>query len=144
MVRDRERRIFTDPDKVHQIGHKGRYFKVPGVQLTRAFAATHAGALSGRRVGPRARISPREHAECVFVAAPSKAGAEEAVAAIRASVARRRPRPAQRADLKLLTVIVDETDAKAQAKFEDYQAVFILDGALALDVRLDRHRLRRL
>ena len=30
VLRDRERRIFTDPTKVHPIAHEGRYFKVPG------------------------------------------------------------------------------------------------------------------
>ena len=30
VVRDGERRIFTHPEKVHEIGHKGKYFDVPG------------------------------------------------------------------------------------------------------------------
>jgi long-chain alkane monooxygenase len=31
IVRDREKRIFTNPDKVHEIGHKRKYFEVPGI-----------------------------------------------------------------------------------------------------------------
>jgi long-chain alkane monooxygenase len=31
VLRDRTRRLFTDPAKVHPIRHDGRYFKVPGV-----------------------------------------------------------------------------------------------------------------
>ena len=34
VLRDRTRRIFTDPAKVHPIRHDGRYFKVPGVHLS--------------------------------------------------------------------------------------------------------------
>ena len=33
VLRDRARRMFTDPAKVHPIRHEGRYFKVPGVHL---------------------------------------------------------------------------------------------------------------
>ena len=32
--RDTEGRIFADPAKVHEIGHKGRFFEVPGYGLT--------------------------------------------------------------------------------------------------------------
>lgn len=34
VVRDGEKRIFTHPEKVHEIGHKGKYFDVPGYGLT--------------------------------------------------------------------------------------------------------------
>src|SRR6185295_12898482 len=32
-VRDREGGVFTDPTKVHAIGHEGKYFTVPGAHL---------------------------------------------------------------------------------------------------------------
>lgn len=34
VLRDRERGIFTDPSKVHPIGHKGKYYDVPGIHLS--------------------------------------------------------------------------------------------------------------
>lgn len=34
VIRDRERGIFTDPTKVHHIGHDGAHFKVPGIHLS--------------------------------------------------------------------------------------------------------------
>jgi alkanesulfonate monooxygenase SsuD/methylene tetrahydromethanopterin reductase-like flavin-dependent oxidoreductase (luciferase family) len=33
VVRDRARGIFAHPEKVHEIGHKGKYFDVPGYHL---------------------------------------------------------------------------------------------------------------
>jgi long-chain alkane monooxygenase len=67
--RDRARRVFADPAKVHPIRHEGRYFKVPGVHLSepsrqrrpvlyqagastrgRRFAGEHADAFSSRRL----------------------------------------------------------------------------------------------
>ena len=60
MLRDRERRIFTDPAKVHPIRHEGRYFEVPGIHLCepspqRTPVLYQAGASSrGRRFAGRA------------------------------------------------------------------------------------------
>ena len=31
VIKDRERGIYADPSKVHPIGHKGKYFSVPGI-----------------------------------------------------------------------------------------------------------------
>ena len=33
VVRDTERKMYVDPDKVHDIQHKGKYFTVPGAHL---------------------------------------------------------------------------------------------------------------
>ena len=131
ILRDRTRRIFTDPTKVHPIRHDGRYFKVPGVHLSepspqRTPVLYQAGASS------RGRRFAGEHAECVFIATPSKAVLKKAVAGIRESVAGAGRDPRSVLIFNLQTVIVDETDAKAKAKYEDYKQYINLDGALAL------------
>ena len=130
-LRDRERRIFTDPTKVHPIAHDGRFFKVPGIHLSepspqRTPVLYQAGASS------RGQRFAGEHAECVFVAAPSKAVLKKTVSAIRQSVAAAGRDPRAVLIFNLQTVIVDSTDAKAQAKFEDYRQYADYDGALAL------------
>ncbi len=129
VVRDREKRIFTHPDKVHEIGHKGKYFEVPGYGLTepspqRTPVLYQAGA-SGAGKDFAAR-----HAECVFVAAPTKAVLKAYVSDIRARAARAGRDPRKILTYTLVTVIVDETDAKAQAKFEDYKSFSSYDGSL--------------
>jgi long-chain alkane monooxygenase len=131
ILRDRTRRIFTDPTKVHPIRHDGRYFKVPGVHLSepspqRTPVLYQAGASS------RGRRFAGEHAECVFIATPSKSVLKKAVAGIRESVAAAGRDPRSVLIFNLQTVIVDETDAKAKAKYEDYKQYINLDGALAL------------
>jgi long-chain alkane monooxygenase len=131
VLRDRERRIFTDPAKIRPIAHEGRYFKVPGVHLSepspqRTPVLYQAGASS------RGQRFAGEHAECVFVATPSKSVLKKTVAAIRQSVAAAGRDPRSVLIFNLQTVIVDETDAKAQAKFNDYKQYIDLDGALAL------------
>lgn len=71
MLRDRERRIFSDPSKIHEIRHVGKHFQVPGIHLCepspqRTPVLYQAGASS------RGKQFAAEQAECVFVAAPSK------------------------------------------------------------------------
>ena len=131
VLRDRQRRIFTDPAKVRPIGHEGKFYKVPGVHLSepspqRTPVLYQAGASS------RGQRFAGEHAECVFVATPSKTVLKKSVAAIRQSVAAAGRDPHSVLIFNLQTVIVDETDAKAKAKYEDYRQYVDLDGALAL------------
>ena len=131
VLRDRERRIFTDPAKVHPIRHKGRYFEVPGIHLSepspqRTPVLYQAGASS------RGRRFAGENAECVFVACPSKVVLKKSVAEIRAALAAAGRDPRAVKIFNLQTVIVDSSDAKAQAKWQDYKQYIRRDGALAL------------
>ena len=71
VLRDRERKIFSDPRKIHPINHQGQFFSVPGIHLCepspqRTPVLYQAGASS------RGKQFAAGHAECVFVAAPSK------------------------------------------------------------------------
>ena len=129
VVRDRDKRIFTHPEKVHEIGHKGRYFDVPGYQLTepspqRTPVLYQAGA-SGAGKDFAAR-----HAECVFVAAPTKSVLKAYVKDIRERAARAGRDPRKILIYTLVTVITDETEAKAKAKFADYRQYASYDGSL--------------
>ncbi len=73
-----------------------------------------------------------EHAECVFVAAPSKTVLKQAVADIRQRVAEAGRDPRKVLVFNLQTVVLGETDAKARAKFDEYRAFVSYEGALAL------------
>lgn len=129
VVRDRDRRIFTHPEKVHEIGHKGKYFEVPGYGLTepspqRTPVLYQAGA-SGAGKDFAAR-----NAECVFVGAPTKATLKAYVSDLRARAIKAGRDPRKLLVYTLVTVIVDETDAKAQAKFEELKSYSSYDGSL--------------
>ena len=131
VLRDREKRVFADPDKVHEIGHKGKYFDVPGYALTepspqRTPLLFQAGSSSA------GKQFAAEHAECVFVSTPSKKVAKEYVAEVRRLAAAVGREPDQIKAFSLVTIIVDETDAKALAKLEEYKQYISYDGALAL------------
>ena len=129
VLRDRERRQFTDPSKVHPIGHRGKFFTVPGIHLSEP-SPQRTPVLYQAGASARGKDFAAGHAECVFVAAPSKKVLKQVVADIR----QRAVAQGRKADdiliFQLLTAIVGETDQRAQAKIEDYRQYISYDGAL--------------
>jgi hypothetical protein len=127
VVRDRERGIFTHPEKVHEIGHKGKYFDVPGYHLCEPspqrtpvlYQAGASGAGKAFAAGTPMRVRRRA----------AKSVLRDYVADVRRQAAAAGRDPRKVLIYNLVTVIVDETDAKAQAKFEEYQRTSY-DGAL--------------
>jgi FMN-dependent oxidoreductase (nitrilotriacetate monooxygenase family) len=129
VLRDRERRIFTDPTKVHEIGHKGTYFDVPGYHLSEPSPQRTPVLYQAGASGP-GKAFAAGHAECVFVAAPTKSLLKAYVAEIRAKAAAAGRDPRKILIYNLTTLIVDETDAKAEARFQDYRSYTSHDGSL--------------
>ncbi|NEM91629.1 LLM class flavin-dependent oxidoreductase [Galbitalea soli] len=127
--RNRETGVFTDPTKVHEIGHYGTHFTVPGIHISepspqRTPVIYQAGA-SGRGIAFAAG-----NAEAIFVAAPTKEVLKATVKKIRDAIeAAGRDRYAAKI-YTLLTIITDETPEKAQAKYEDYLSYASEEGAL--------------
>ncbi len=129
VVKDRERGIFTDPSKVHEIGHRGKHFTVPGIHISepspqRSPVIYQAGA------SPRGIAFAAGNAEAIFVASPTKEVLKSTVARIRDALeAAGRDRYAAKI-YTLLTIVTDETSEKAQAKYEDYLSYASDEGAL--------------
>jgi FMN-dependent oxidoreductase (nitrilotriacetate monooxygenase family) len=129
VVRDRERGVFTDPSKVHEIGHRGKHFTVPGIHISepspqRTPVIYQAGA-SSRGIGFAA-----ENAEAIFVAAPTKEVLTPVVKRIRDALeAAGRDRYSARI-YTLLTIVTDATPEKARAKFDDFRSYASAEGAL--------------
>lgn len=131
VLRDRESGIFADHKKVHPIQHEGKYFTVPGIHICepspqRTPVLYQAGASS------RGQKFASQNAECVFIAAPSKIATKKVVQGIRQKLAQEGRDPYSVKIYALLSIVTDETDAKAQAKFKEYQTYGSYDGALTL------------
>ncbi|MFC3058668.1 LLM class flavin-dependent oxidoreductase [Paenirhodobacter populi] len=129
VLRDRAGGVFADPAKVHEIGHKGKFFDVPGYGLTepspqRTPLIYQAGA-SGAGKAFAAR-----HAECVFVAAPTKSVLKAYVGDIRARAAAEGRDPAKIYIYTLITIITAETEEKAEAKLKEYSGYASYEGSL--------------
>jgi FMN-dependent oxidoreductase (nitrilotriacetate monooxygenase family) len=129
VVRDAQTGVFAQPEKVHEIGHKGRFFEVPGYHLTEPSPQRTPLLYQAGASGPGKSFAAR-HAECIFVAAPTKATLKAYVSDIRERAAAAGRDPSKILIYNLVTAIVDETDAKAKAKFQDYQQYTSYDGAL--------------
>ncbi|PXW24061.1 LLM class flavin-dependent oxidoreductase [Paraburkholderia caballeronis] len=129
VVRDRQQRVFTHPEKVHEIGHQGRFFDVPGYHLCEPSPQRTPVLYQAGASGP-GKTFAAQHAECVFVAAPTQSVLKQYVADVRRQASEAGRDPARLLIYNLVTVIVDETDAKAHAKFEEYQRYVSYDGSL--------------
>jgi FMN-dependent oxidoreductase (nitrilotriacetate monooxygenase family) len=129
VVRDREAGIFTHPEKVHDIGHRGKYFDVPGCHLCEPSPQRTPVLYQAGASGP-GKAFAAQHAECVFVAAPTQPTLRDYVAEVRRQAALAGRDPARLLIYNLVTVIVDETDAKAEAKFAAYRRHASYDGSL--------------
>ena len=129
VIRDRSTGVFTDPSKVHGIGHQGKHFTVPGIHLSepslqRTPVIYQAGA------SPRGVEFAAGNAEAIFVASSTKAGLKATVSRIRDALEEAgRDRYSARI-YTLLTIITDETSEKAQAKYDDYLQYASEEGAL--------------
>ncbi|KQO83446.1 LLM class flavin-dependent oxidoreductase [Rhizobium sp. Leaf262] len=129
VLRDREKRIFTDPSKVHEIGHKGKYFDVPGYHLSEPSPQRTPVLYQAGASGP-GKAFAAEHAECIFVAAPTKSVLKAHVADMRRRIAEAGRDPTKVYIYTLITIITDETNEKAQKKFEEYRDFVSYDGSL--------------
>jgi FMN-dependent oxidoreductase (nitrilotriacetate monooxygenase family) len=82
ILHDRERRIYADPRKVHRVQHSGQHYRVDAIHLSepspqRTPVLYQAGASS------RGKDFASKHAECVFLAGPTKENTRTTVADLR-------------------------------------------------------------
>ena len=129
--RDRERRIFTDPARVHPIRHQGRWFEVPGIHLSEP-SIQRTPVLYQAGTSRRGRRFAGQHAECVFLASPSKAALARQIRSLREEAVRAGRDPSALLFFNLLTLVIADTDAQAKAKLDDYRRHASREGALAL------------
>ncbi len=130
-IRDRERDMHNDPAKVHEINHSGTWFNIPGPHmcepsLQRVPVLFQAGQ-SGRGVEFAGR-----HAEAIFGLWANSDACHKAVKKTRAAVAAEGRAPDHVRIFPGISVVVAETDAAAQAKFDSLKQYASPEGALAL------------
>jgi FMN-dependent oxidoreductase (nitrilotriacetate monooxygenase family) len=123
--------IYTDPAKVHDVAHHGRYFDVPGPFLCepspqRSPVIFQAGA-SSRGLAFAAR-----HAEAVFVSGPTTTVVARQVAALREAVASAGRDPEAVTVFVQLAPVVAETTTAARELYSSYLEASSREGALAL------------
>jgi long-chain alkane monooxygenase len=128
---DKVSRVYTDPTKVHDIRHEGKYFKVPGAHLSepspqRTPVLFQAGASS------KGRAFAGRHTELAFIGAPTKNAARQTVTRLREAAADAGRNPEEIKILTLITPVIGRTEEEARRKLEEYQSYISDEGALAL------------
>ncbi|MBY8856991.1 LLM class flavin-dependent oxidoreductase [Nocardia sp. CA2R105] len=131
VVRDRERGVFVDPSKVHDIDHSGRYFTVPGPFLCEP-SAQRTPVLFQAGASPRGVRFAAAHAEAVFVSGPTPQVVRGPVRALRAAAAEFGRDPRSIKVFTMVTPIVAETHERAAAKLAEYRKLVSTNGAFAL------------
>ena len=127
--RNRETGVFTDPSKVHEIGHSGKNFTVPGIHLSEP-STQRTPVIYQAGASPRGIAFAAGNAEAIFVASSTKAGLKATVGRIRDALeAAGRDRYSAKI-YTLLTIITDSTPELARAKYEDYLQYASEEGAL--------------
>ena len=120
VVMDRVSGTYADPRKVHHIGHHGRFFDVPGAHLCEP-SVQRTPVLFQAGNSARGRRFAATHAEAIFIDPNTREQARTAVRQVRDELQRQgRDRHAARIYVQH-TIITDETQALAEAKYRDLQ-----------------------
>ncbi len=131
VVRDVENDIYTHPDKVHEIHHKGTYFDVPGPHLCEP-SPQRTPVLYQAGQSSKGRDFAAKHAEAVFTLQPTIETAREYTEDIRRRAATIGRDPHHLLVFAGIAPIVAPTEEEARAKLKDIEQYVSYEGALAL------------
>ncbi|KAK8147713.1 hypothetical protein G3M48_001183 [Beauveria asiatica] len=129
---DRERGVYTNPDLVRQINHKGKYYAVPGPHIVHP-SPQRTPLLLQAGASKSGKLFAAQHAEAIFTSAHAPEACRKNIAEIRQTaqdVFGRDPRSIK--VLALVTPILGKTEDEARAKYNDVKKYASLDGALSL------------
>jgi FMN-dependent oxidoreductase (nitrilotriacetate monooxygenase family) len=130
-VRDRDRGIFVNPEKVHRVQHHGENYRLDAIHLSEP-SPQRTPVLYQAGTSPRGRLFAARHAECVFMSGPSAKVIAPRVAAIRAEAAKAGRDGSEILMFSMMTVVLGRTEAEARAKYAEYRRYISHEGALTL------------
>lgn len=132
VVLDRQKGIYTYPDRVREINHKGKYYNVPGPHICQP-SPQRTPVLLQAGTSKAGKAFAAQHAEAIFVAGHSPSVIAKNVADIREMAKTQFGRdPSNIKFLALICPVIGRTEEEAVAKFNDYAQYGSIDGALAL------------
>ncbi|KAF2661470.1 Nitrilotriacetate monooxygenase component A/pristinamycin IIA synthase subunit A [Lophiostoma macrostomum CBS 122681] len=131
VVLDRKNGIYSDPSRIREINHKGKYYTVPGPHICQP-SPQRTPLILQAGTSRAGKEFAAQHAEAIFVAGHSPSVIAKNVADVR-DLAESYGR--NRNDVKFLALIcpiIGKTEEEAKAKYDDYIQYGDTDGALAL------------
>jgi FMN-dependent oxidoreductase (nitrilotriacetate monooxygenase family) len=130
VLRDRERRVYTDPSKVHEIDHVGKYFRVLGPHLSEP-SPQRTPVVYQAGTSTRGRQFAARHAEAIFLGGGSVDAVRESIVDIRRQAAELGRDPNHVKMFPSCQIIVGRTRAEADAKRAEIQRFLSVEGMLA-------------
>ncbi|KAF3762198.1 hypothetical protein M406DRAFT_63189 [Cryphonectria parasitica EP155] len=132
VVLDREKGVYTSPDRVRPIDHNGKFFTVPGPHIVQP-SPQRTPLLLQAGTSKQGKIFAAQHAEAIFTSAHSPQVCAKSIAEVRKMAQEEYGRnPDNIKVLALVTPILGRTEEEAQAKLKDYRQYASTEGALAL------------
>lgn len=132
VVLDKERGIYTDPSRIREINHEGKYFNVPGPHICQP-SRQRTPVILQAGTSKAGKTFASQHAEAIFVAGMSPASIAKNIAEIRETAKMQFGRDPQSIKfLALLCPVLGQTEEEAWEKFRYYRSLGSIDGALAL------------
>lgn len=132
VVRDVKRRMFTDPSRVREINHVGKYYQVPGPHICQP-SPQRTPVLLQAGTSKAGKAFAAKNAEAIFVAGMSPDIVAKSIKDIRELAAKEYNRdPNHLKFLALITPVLGRTLEEAQAKFKEFRACGSIEGACAL------------
>ncbi|KAI9836073.1 MAG: hypothetical protein M1819_001687 [Sarea resinae] len=123
--------VYADPALVRQINHKGKYFNVPGPHICEP-SPQRTPFLFQAGTSSAGKAFAAQHAEAVFVSGQTPELLRKSVDSIRQQAAELGRDPRSIKIVAGILVVVAETSARAQAKYDEYLSYGNREGALAL------------
>lgn len=131
VVLDKERGVYTDPSRVREIGHKGKYYSVPGPHICQP-SPQRTPVLMQAGTSKAGKTFAAKHAEAIFVAGHSPSVISKNVAEVRSLAKDFGRDPGNVKFLAMICPVLGKTQEEAQAKYERYRELGSIEGALAL------------
>ncbi|KAF1061246.1 LLM class flavin-dependent oxidoreductase [Variovorax sp.] len=131
VVRDRATGLYTDPAKVHPIGHEGRWYRVPDAHLSEP-SVQRTPLIYQAGTSPRGKDFAARHAEVVFLGGTQPAAIRRNVEDIRARAVALGRAPDAIRFITAVSVVAAPTDEEARQRMDDYLSYTSTEAALAL------------
>lgn len=129
VIANRENGEYADPRKIHHIGHHGKHFDVPGTHLCEP-SIQRTPFLFQAGNSTRGLEFATKHAEAIFIGNLSKDYAKNLVQKIRKGLVKNGRDPYGAKIFAGATIITDDTQALAEAKYNDFLKYVNKEGPL--------------
>jgi len=130
VLRDAQNGIYSDPDKIHDIGHVGEFYDVPGPHLSEP-SPQRTPVLFQAGASEQGRDFAGRNAEAIFILGRTPQSARTNVEDVRARAARFGRRPEDLLFFQGLSFIVGGTEEEARRKEREIDEYASDEGYLA-------------